>query len=268
MSADDVAFLIRSPNRAAVLVALSDTPRDRAALREHVGVSRVTVGRITTDLEGRGWVERQGSEYVATNAGRSVARAYEQFLDTVETTRRLEPLLEFLPVSAFGFDLAALGDAEVVTPTPTDPGRHLTRLRELFAESDEVRMVVHAVAPRVVASSYEVSLAGDHRTSGVVTPEVLEAMRANDEVREKIRTMLERGSIELYERPSVPYQVATFDGTALLSADDEMGVPRGIVVTDSPPVLEWVTAEFERLRAEATAVTVDGLVGTPDDGGD
>lgn len=268
MSADDVAFLIRSPNRAAVLVALSDTPRDRAALRDHVGVSRVTVGRITTDLEARGWVDRHGGEYEATNAGRSVARAYEQFLDTVETTRRLEPLLEFLPVDAFGFDLAALGDAEVVTPTPTDPGRHLTRLRELFSEATEVRMVVHAVAPRVVASSYEVSLAGDHHTSGVVTPEVLEAMRANDEVREKIRTMLERETIDLYERPSVPYQVATFDGRALVSADDEMGVPRGIVVSESPEVLEWVTAQYERLRADATAVTVERLVDAPDEGDD
>jgi predicted transcriptional regulator len=259
MSADDVAFLVRSPHRGAVLAALAETPADRSTLRECIGASRVTVGRITTDLEERGWVDRRGNEYVVTNAGQAVAGAFERFLDTVETTRRLEPLLEYLPLEAFGFDLAALGDAEVVRPTPTDPGRHLSRLRELFEASDEVLMVVHAVAPRVVASAYEAAMAGDHHTRGVFTPAVTEAIRANPEVRRKVRTMLERGTMEIYERPSVPYQVATFDDTAIVSADDETGVPRGIVVTESPPVRAWVAEEFDRLRADATALSPEAF---------
>lgn len=270
MSADDVAFLVRSPHRAAVLAALAETSRDRAALRERVGASRVTVGRITTDLEARGWVERDGNEYVATNAGRTVVVAYERFLDTVETTRRLEPLLEFLPVEAFPFELTALADAEVVRPTPTDPGSHLTRLRELFEAATEVRMVVHAVAPRVVAAAYEATLEGDHVTHGVLTPAVSEAIRANSDVRRKVRTMLDGGGMTLYERPSVPYQVATFDETAIVSADDEAGVPRGIVVSESPAVREWVHDEFERLSADATTLTADafGAPGGDEGGGD
>lgn len=255
MSADDVAFLTRSPNRGAVLRALAADARDRAELREVVGASRVTVGRITTDLEQRGWVERDGTAYRATKAGRVVAAAYERFLSTVDSTRRLDPVLEFLPVEAFDFDLAALADAEVVAPTPTAPGAHLARLRELFDRTDEVWMVVHAVAPRVVASQYEATRDHGYVTRGVLTPEVSEAIRANDEVCERIRAMLETGTLELAEHESVPFQVAVFDDLATISADDETGVPRGIVVSDDPAVREWVLETFERLRAEATALS-------------
>jgi predicted transcriptional regulator len=252
MSADDVAFLVRSPNRGAVLTALATSAADRAELRERVGASRVTVGRITTDLERRGWVERTGTEYRATRAGRVVAAAYERFLETVDTTRRLDPLLEFLPVESFEFDLTELADAEVVTPTPTSPGRHLARLRELFDTSDEAWMVVHAVAPRVVASSYRASRTNGLLTRGVVTPDVTEAMRADATVRERVHEMLGRGAVVFYERPSVPVQFGVFDETTAVSADDEAGVPRGIVITDSPTVREWALGQFESLSEDAT----------------
>jgi predicted transcriptional regulator len=189
MSADDVSFLARSPNRAAVLSALSDAPCDRGELRERVGASRVTVGRITTDLERRGWIERTGNEYRATTAGAVVVAAYERFVDVVEAADHLEPVLDMLPVSSFDFDLAVLADSEVVAPTPTSPGHHLQRLRELFAGSNEVRMVVHAVAPRVVASCYDAARRGNHVTRGVVTPDVTEAIRADEAVREQVREM-------------------------------------------------------------------------------
>jgi predicted transcriptional regulator len=265
MSADDVAFLVRSPNRGAVLTTLATSAADRAELRERVGVSRVTVGRITTDLERRGWVERIGTEYRATRAGRVVAAAYERFLATVDTTRRLDPLLEFLPVESFEFALTELADAEVVAPTPASPGRHLARLRDLFEASAEAWMVVHAVAPRVVASSYRASRTNGLVTRGVVTPEVIDAIRADAAVRERVHEMVDRGDMVIYERPSVPVQFGVFDETTAVSADDEAGVPRGIVVTDSSAVREWALDRFESFGEDATpldaarfAVDADG----------
>ncbi|WP_267643627.1 helix-turn-helix transcriptional regulator [Haloarchaeobius amylolyticus] len=256
MGVDDVAFLVRAPNRAAVLTALVDAPCDRAGLRDRIGASRVTIGRITTDLEARGWVEREGTRYRATRAGQTVARAYQRFRDVVDTTRHLEDLFEYLPVRAFDFEVSVLHDAEVVAPTPTSPNQHISRLAALFEAATTVSMVVHAVSPEIVASSHEAARAEAHVTRGVVTPEVTDAIRANDTVRAQVVEMVQTGGLELFERPSVPFQVGVYDETAIISADDEQGVPRGIVVTESPAVREWVLDEYERLRAEATPLDV------------
>ncbi|WP_435365773.1 helix-turn-helix transcriptional regulator [Haloarchaeobius sp. DYHT-AS-18] len=259
MGAEDVAFLARSPNRAAVLAALVDAPCGRAELRERVGASRVTIGRITTDLEARGWVEQNTNGYRATRAGQTVVAAYERFLDVVDATHHLEPLLEHLPVEAFDFDLSALGDAEVVVPTPTIPNQHISRLGALFEQATSVSMVVHAMSPEIVASSHATARDGDHVTKGVVTPIVTDAILANETVAEQVREMVGEGTLELSERPSVPFQAGVYDETTVISADDEAGVPRGIVETQSPTVREWALGEFERLQADATPLTVEDL---------
>lgn len=255
MSADDVAFLVRSPNRAAVLSELAAQPQSRTALREAVGASRVTVGRITTDLAERGWIAQTAEGYRATTAGKTVAAAYERFVDTVETTRRLDPLVEYLPVEAFDFGLDALADAELVVPVPADPGRHFTRLARAYQEASEVSMLAHAVAPDVVASTESAVLSGEHTTDGVVTRDVVDAIRADEVVRERVVGMLDHGGFTLASRPSLPFQGGVFDDTAIISADDDEGIPKGIVVTESPTVREWLLAEFERCRDAATPLT-------------
>lgn len=259
MSDDDVAFLVRSPNRAAVLVALAGEPQTRAELRDRVGASRVTVGRITTDLEARGWVEQTGDGYRATTAGRAVSAAYQQFRATVATTRRLDPLVEYLPVDAFDFGLDELADAELVVPDSTDPARHFSRLRDLFAGAREVTMVVHAVEPEILAAHETAARAGDHYVRGVVTSDLVAAMVADDATRDRIADLVDSGGLELYERPSVPFQGALFDDLAAISADDGAGVPQGVVCSDSTAVREWVEAEFDRLRADATPLSPDAF---------
>lgn len=259
MSADDVTFLVRSPNRAAVLSELAAEPQSRTALREAVGASRVTVGRITTDLAERDWIAQTTEGYRATTAGKTVAAAYEQFVDTVETTRRLDPLIEYLPAEAFDFGLDALADAELVVPVPADPGRHFTRLARAYQEATEASMMAHAVSPDVVASAESAVLSGEHTVDGLVTPDVVDAIRADQAVRERVAGMLEHGGFTLAECPSVPFQGGVFDESALISADDERGIPKGLVVTQSPTVRGWFLDEFERRREAATPLTVEAF---------
>jgi len=252
MTADDVAFLARAPNRAAVLQALAAEPLTRGDLRDRVGASRVTVGRITADLESRGWIERSESGYRATTAGREISQAYKRFVDTLETTRHLDPLLESLPTEAFDFELSALADAEVVVPTATAPDKHLDRLARLFGQSREVRLIAHAMAPRVTAANAEAAARIGQVVRGVVTPAVIESIRANPSVRERVRKTVDCGGIVLSRRPTVPFQFGVFDDVTIVSADDDVGVPRGIVVTEAPTVRQWALETFERLQAEAT----------------
>lgn len=250
MTGDALVFLARSPNRAAVLAALREAPADRTTLRERVDASRVTVGRITTDLEERGWIERSGQGYRVTAAGRAVSEAYERFVDTVETTRRLADVFEYLPTERFDFDVVRLADAEVLVPTPTDPGHHLSRLAAMFERYDTVRLVAHAVEPRVVTTAAE----NGTTIHGVVTPEVVDAMRADPALLDRAVPMVEEGTLDLRVagRDVVDVQFGVFGRETMISADDDLGIPRGIVVSEAPEVREWALSAYESFRERAT----------------
>lgn len=252
MQLDDIAFLARSSNRVEVLSALVDEPCDRRALRERVSASRVTVGRILTDLEDRGWVRGEGTDYVPTAMGRVVERSFDELRTTLATAAHLGPLLDYLPLDAFDFDLGALADAEVVQPTVSEPSAHVDYLASLFREADDVTMVVRGVSPRTVAANHERVVAGQQTLDAVVTPDVFEAARANEEVAEMVAELFDSDAVRFFERETVPFQFAIYDETTIVSADDE--APQGIVVTDSEAVRDWARETAERLRAGSTPV--------------
>lgn len=257
MSADALVFLARSPNRAAVLAALSEVPANRATLRERVDASRVTVGRITTDLEERGWIERDGQGYRVTAAGRAVNEAYQRFVDTVDTTRRLADVFEYLPTERFDFDVVRLGNAEVLVPTPTDPGKHLSRLAAMFEQYETVRLVAHAVEPRVVTAAAQ----SGTTIHGVVTPEVVDAIRADPVVLDRAVPMVEAGTLDLRvaERDVVDVQFGIFGRETMVSADDDRGIPHGIIVSEDAAVREWAISTYESFRERSTSLEVTRL---------
>lgn len=253
MDIADVSFLCRSPNRVAVLAALAAEPCDRRTLRDRVDASRVTVGRILSDLEDRGWVRRDGTDYTATTAGRVVAAAVDDLQSTLAAADRLGPLLDHLPVEDFDFDLRALADAEVVTPTPTEPTAHVDRISALFDGASDVSMVVSSATPGVVTVNHGRVVAGDQQLDAVATPAAFEVIRDHETMATQVAEMVDTGNVQFYERETVPFQFGIFDDVTAVSADGD-GVPSGIVVSDDEAVEQWAHAVFERLRADATCV--------------
>lgn len=253
MDIADVAFLCRSPNRVAVLSALAAEPCDRLTLRETVGASRVTVGRILSDLEARGWVRRDGTDYTATTAGRVVATAVDDLRATLAATETLDPLLDHLPVEAFDFDLRVLADAEVIVPTPADPTAHIDRLTALFDGASHVSMVVHSATPGVVTANHGRVVAGDQQLEAITTPAAFEVIRGHETMAGQVAEIVETGAARFYERETVPFQFGIFDGVTAISADGD-GLPVGIVVSGDERVEAWGRETIERLRDDATPV--------------
>ncbi|WP_372912114.1 hypothetical protein [Salinigranum sp.] len=107
----DVAFLVRSPNRLAVLKILADGARARAELVEGAPVSRVTVGRIRHDFVGREWVVRTAAGYETTTRWRLLARELSSLRTLLRALDRLDPLVEWVPVDALDVPLEARLDA-------------------------------------------------------------------------------------------------------------------------------------------------------------
>jgi len=105
--------------RRDVLAALS-TPTTKPALVEALDSSRSTVDRAIDALTEHGYVERRGSDYVATYAGRAAVEAYERFLDRLDAVAAAQPVLGTLPVSV-DIPPAVLDGAQVVEAKPSAP---------------------------------------------------------------------------------------------------------------------------------------------------
>ncbi|GCF16203.1 hypothetical protein Harman_41380 [Haloarcula mannanilytica] len=102
-----------------VLTVLS-TPATKPELVETLDISRSTVDRAIDELVDHALVERRGSEYVATYAGRHGVAAYERYLDRVSALEAAQPVLgELLP--DVDIDPAVLEGAQIVESTPEAP---------------------------------------------------------------------------------------------------------------------------------------------------
>ena len=99
--------------RYEFLVALS-TPKTKPELVASLDRSRSTVDRAVGALRDADLVERTGSEYVVTYAGRQATAAYEAFRDRLDALQRAHPVLSALPPDV-DIDPAVLHGADVET---------------------------------------------------------------------------------------------------------------------------------------------------------
>jgi len=122
---EEIAFLARSENRVAVLSTLDTEPLGRAELQQQAAVERVTLGRILSDFEDRGWVRKTGREYALTPTGEMIVGDFEQLLTTVTAAQKLDSVVQWLPTEEMPFDLRHLGSADITLPIkPTPRHRH------------------------------------------------------------------------------------------------------------------------------------------------
>jgi predicted transcriptional regulator len=244
----DIEFLAGSPNRAAVLEALVDTPRDRHDLAEHVGVSRVTIGRILKDLVTRGWVASDGSRYWATPIGEVVATEFGALLDTMETMRKLSAVMEWLPPD-LDIDFRRFADARITLPTWSDSVAPIRRAARLAEEATFLRVAGSGIAPDVIEGIHDAAVDGGEVTF-VTTDAAFELVDSSPQMQGWLLEAMEARAA-LYRHPGFPYLIALCDEVAIIGVNDDAGVPRGLVESDDLAVRDWVLSTVERCRDEA-----------------
>lgn len=87
---DALAFIARSESRVAVLSAVREAPRSRAALRELVDASRVTVDRALSAFVDRGWLVEAADGYAPTPYGAVVAAEVGRLLEELEAAGEVD----------------------------------------------------------------------------------------------------------------------------------------------------------------------------------
>lgn len=247
-----VSFVTRAESRIDVLLTLATGPQTRPKLQDETDIPRATLSRILADFRDCGLATREGHQYQTTPLGDLVAAELQTLFESIESTRALQTLAEWLPLDDLGIDFDRLATAEVSLPTPIDPMSPVKRAAAVVEDAEHVRTFCYSVihAP-ILAALRGVSRHGQH-VEGVIAAGVLEVVRDTPELAESAQELFESGDVELYiYDQGIEPQLIIADGRTMFLVTDEEGAIQGLVETDDDAVLPWAETTFESLKREA-----------------
>ncbi|QRV14814.1 transcriptional regulator [Haloterrigena salifodinae] len=248
---EEIQIFANSPYSVQVFEVLTDGPTTGRALAEQTGASRSTVSRILTKGESRGWVDSEGSQYELTDMGETMTNEFHDFLQTVKGIRHLGEMIRFLPPPARELDPRHLRDADIITPTETNPVKPFDYLAEWIRAANKKRSLARLAVSRFVKLIHDQSVQGQLDTESVIEASWFDTLGAEPKQIPIWQTRAERGDVLVYDG-DVPISLHIIDRTVgfWLSEDDQNGV-EGLVVTDDPAVVSWARSLYEDYRAEA-----------------
>lgn len=258
----EVAFLASSANRVRALNMLANGAHDHYELKEQLGISRVTVKRILTDFEMRGWIVSEGQTYRTTPFGDIIASEFSALLDTMATMGKLSTALPWLP-NDFDVDLRQLADAHITLPSKSDSIAPVRRSVELMDEAETVRGLGAGIAPEALRTNRNRVVDDDQSFEVVFSTDVLDIIAADSTMTGYLVEILDAGG-QVYSHENLDYFLGEFDGkTVFMGLTDETGIPRAAIESEDKAMHEWFQSTFEMYRAEAELVSVETLaVGT------
>jgi len=237
--------------RRDVLAALS-TPTTKPALVEALDSSRSTVDRAIDALTEHGYVERRGSDYVATYAGRAAVEAYERFLDRLDAVAAAQPVLGTLPVSV-DIPPAVLDGAQVVEAKPSAPQTPVeTNVPDIRGAT-----AFRGTGPAVIPMYTDVVLAlvesDGTDVELVLTEAVVEAL--TETYPDEFASLNDADGLGLYVTDDeLSYAVwtaetpeQTFSGIVVYG---DTGIV-GVINNDTDAMNEWAAAQYEQARRGA-----------------
>ena len=263
---EDVAYLSRSPNRAAILDTLTREAHTRRELTEHVEASRTTLDRIVNELEDRDWVERTtDGDYVGTAAGRHLVREFRPCVEAVEAIRRLGPAIDWLPVEELGIGLRHFRDATVWRPESDDPAETVDFMNQLVSEADDFRVLTHLKPPpSLLKTVHEGVTSGRLTVRGVGTESYADGPTGQDAGRLELWQDIVEAGGEVYPYGGpIPCNVWVIDEIVLIKKsgpepiDESYGVP---IVSDNPEVRSWAVGLIEEHIADAERIQPEAFL--------
>ena len=237
--------------RRDVLAALA-TPTSKPVLVDDLDTSRSTVDRAIDALMAHDFVARQGSEYVATYAGRAAVDAYERLLERLDTLERVQPVLSALPAD-IDIDPTILDGATVVESKPSAPQAPVETNVAAVRDATSFRGTGPAVVPRY--TDVVLSLLENDATDVelVLTDAVVDALA--ETYPDGFANLSGADGLALYVTDeTLPYAVWTAetpDRTASgMVVYDDNGIV-GVINNDTDAMNEWAAAQYEQARRGA-----------------
>lgn len=256
---EDIAYLARSANRVKLLVVLASGSYTRRELDDNTGIARTTIGRVVTEFEERGWVERTtDGEYTATPVGRQVVDEFTPLVESMAAIRKLRNLVAWLQATETPINLTHLSDATVIRPEQGDPREIIDYFIERIHDTSEF-YTLNQLAP--TGEFVEVlldRLSGDQLTATfVLSVELVDYIRERPERRERWSACIKAGAkVYRFDQP-IPCNLLILDETVFIAnTQDKYGEPYTMIESDSEAVKSWAydiisshQADSERLDA-------------------
>ena len=254
-SLHEIAFLVNSVNRFAVLESLSDGEHSRHVLAERLDVSRVTIARILDDLEDRQWISQHGQIAEITPLGAWVVEEVSELQKMMIGERKLRSVIQWFPDEGFGFHIRCLKDAEITRVTAADATSPIDRLVRQLDHAKHIQAFSFAITGQFLNACWEFVVERNHTFDWVFTTDVLEVLTSNEVMRRQSREMLEsdRATFIQYDN-TIPYVVILTEMTANLRLADESGAPSALIQTEHEEVRGWAESMFETYRDEGRPV--------------
>lgn len=258
---DEIRFLADSENRFTALEALTEGPCTRSELRSTTGSSSATISRLLSDFENRSLVTRDGDRYTLTPLGEYVASGFADLYDRMTTAADLRKLLPWFPLSEldFEFDLEVLTGARVTAATPDNPLATVARILEIERESAWTNTLANDFPQPCIEARYEAVVGGTQTFELVTTPAVIEMVVESD-CADKFEGIVgaDGATVYVYDGDVEP-NGGIHDGTAYIIVVDDQDVSVGLIESDDPDLVDWLTDRFDKYRDASTQLTVSEL---------
>jgi len=237
--------------RRDVLAALA-TPTSKPALVDDLDASRSTVDRAIDALMTHDFVDRQGSEYVATYAGRAAVDAYEQLLARLDALERAQPVLSALPAD-IDIDPAILDGATVVESRQSAPQAPIETNVAVVRGATSFRGTGPAVVPRYTDIVLSLVENGETDVELVLTDTVVDALA--ETYPDGFANLNGADELALYVTDeTLSYAVWTAENPDRTASGivvyDDNGIV-GVINNDTDAMNEWAASQYEQAKRGA-----------------
>ena len=247
---DDIAFLARSETRVGVLRAIEERPRDRRDLATTTDTPRSTLSRTLSELEERGWIERNGQLYELTTAGMLVIEQFVPLLDTVSVLQKLGDAIDLLPLDETDLTIHHLADAQFVTPTALNPTAPFDYGIERLRKADRFRCVARTAPPRYVEAIHEGVVSERLTAECILDGTYLDDLQDKSGLKERWNEISMGSETVRRSDEPVPFVLLVLDDTVHLWLCDEKGESQGLLESENPDVLSWANTTVDRYREQ------------------
>lgn len=235
--------------RSQVLREMLDGPVQQRDLRNNLEVSKSTSYRAVKSLTEQGLAERDTEGYRLTDLGEVVAHEVTEFEETVKAADRLEPFLCELPLGEVS--LSCFSDAEAEISTPSNPMAPLLCLAEKTRESDNIRVLTNAIAPRSFDTGREGIRNRQKEVYMVLDEDAASELLSTDWYGEGLEKDLRTEYLNIRVHDDVDRQLGILDDTVCIGVEDDTGLPKGMLECENEEVREWAESTFEENKEQA-----------------
>lgn len=251
---EDIAFLVGSDSREAILDALATEPRRPTDLATVCGCARETAQRTLAGFCERKWVEKSDGKYQLTPGGRMVHERYAELVGTVTQADHMSEFLTNATGAIADVPPAVLEQVTITTAVDGDPHAPINRYLTVLGEepvsdfrgiSPIVSRVFNEAAERVLGPETQMEL--------IIDTEVLERSKASYPEALALAFELGQFSLRVTEK-NIDFGLLLVDDHALVAAYDGDGNLVALIDGDEPEVVEWTRSVYEQIWAESSVL--------------